>query len=96
MVRAALCSGGTMISAELIAAIESRGFSIDDCPIEAIQPNWEQFPIVRAIRAAEKQTGQQYNPELNTDYERRVRELEAEGMTRSDAQAVADAQDLMP
>lgn len=34
--------------------------------------------------------------ELITDYERRVRELEAEGMTRSDAQAVAvaDAQDL--
>ena len=26
------------------------------------------------------------------NYERRVRELEAEGMTRSDAQAVADAE----
>lgn len=29
-----------------------------------------------------------------SDYERRVRDLEAEGMTRSDAQAVADAQDM--
>jgi len=29
-----------------------------------------------------------------TDYERRVRELEAEGLTRSDAQGVADAERL--
>ena len=34
------------------------------------------------------------NTESITDYERRVREMESEGMTRSDAQAVVDAQDL--
>lgn len=28
------------------------------------------------------------------NYEKRVRELEAEGMTRSDAQAVADCEEL--
>jgi hypothetical protein len=31
---------------------------------------------------------------MSTYYERRVRALEDEGMTRSDAQAVADAQDM--
>ena len=29
-----------------------------------------------------------------TEYEKRVKELEAEGLTRSDAQGVADAEEL--
>ena len=35
-----------------------------------------------------------YRTNPATPYERRVREMESEGMTRSDAQAVVDAQDL--
>lgn len=32
----------------------------------------------------------------NDEYERRVQALEAEGMTRSDAQGCVDAEDMMP
>jgi hypothetical protein len=35
-----------------------------------------------------------WDDEANAEYEKRVNDLEAEGLTRSDAQAIVDAEDL--
>jgi hypothetical protein len=49
-------------------AIERRGFCLDDCPYSPVQPAWDGFPIVRAIRDAEQETGKIYEhtPEAPT------------------------------
>lgn len=47
-----------------------------------------QRKAIRAKLAAKK------HHEFHNDYEQRVRDLEAEGCTRSDAQAIVDAQQL--
>lgn len=51
----------------LLAAIEKRGFDFVELPQfrhgEGIPKQWESFPIVKAIREAEKETCiKYYNP----------------------------------
>jgi len=43
----------------LVAAIKRRGFCVNDLPFRnrAISPKWEDFPIILALREAEKETG---------------------------------------
>ena len=41
----------------LIEAIARRGFDLEECPYIPIKSEWEKFPIVKAIRAAERETG---------------------------------------
>lgn len=47
-------------SKAFIDALESKGFSIQDCPCCEIQPEWETLPIIKAIRETEQETGEQY------------------------------------
>lgn len=43
--------------------IKRQGFDPLDCPSPPIRKEWERFPIVAAIRHAEKVTGVRYEPE---------------------------------
>lgn len=44
------------IHPKLKKVIEQKGFSMNDCPYTPIKKEWEQFPIIKAIRQAEKET----------------------------------------
>ena len=50
----------TRFSALFIKGMNKRGFSISDCPACEIQPEWESFPIIRAIRELEKELDVKY------------------------------------
>jgi len=43
-----------------IQKLAEKGFSLYDCPYSPIRPEWECFPIVKAIRQIEKETGERY------------------------------------
>ena len=40
--------------------LEDLGFSLNDAPHAPIAPEWESFPIVKAIRKVERETGIKY------------------------------------
>ncbi|MCP1674398.1 hypothetical protein J2T57_001500 [Natronocella acetinitrilica] len=48
--------------------IERQGFGWEDCPYTPIRPEWESFPIVEAIRAAEAATGDVYERPAGAEY----------------------------
>lgn len=50
----------TDMNTELASAIEAQGFDLNDCPYTPILAEWENFPIVVAIRFAEVETGLPY------------------------------------
>lgn len=47
-------------SRNFIRTLRKKGFSIKDCPACEIQPEWEDFPIIKAIREVEQMTGESY------------------------------------
>lgn len=51
----------TALPDSLRASIVQRRFDPLDCPYTPIHPEWEHFPIVRAIRCAEAESGLSYD-----------------------------------
>lgn len=40
--------------------VEDNGFFIGECPYTPIHEQWEQYPLVKCIRQAEKELGIKY------------------------------------
>ena len=47
-------------SKAFLQALKAKGFDYQDCPCCEIQPEWEDLPIIKAIREVEKATGEKY------------------------------------